>query len=170
MNSVWKTRSHYLLISITVFLVDQLTKRIVSQGMVQHQSFEVIPNFLNITYINNRGAVFGLGSSFTTPYLTWFLSLLSILSLIVILVYFLRVNANHPKLHTGLALVLGGAMGNLFDRLSTGYVVDFLDAHWFSNYHWPTFNVADMSICVGVGLLLLSMSASAKESKAVTQS
>jgi signal peptidase II len=160
MNSVWRTRSHYLLISITVFLLDQLSKRIVSEGMVLHQSFEVVPNLLNITYINNRGAVFGLGSNFTTPYLSWMLSLLSIVSLIVILVYFLRVNVSHPRLHTGLALVLGGAMGNLFDRLTAGYVVDFLDAHWFG-HHWPTFNVADFSICVGVGLLLLSMSAKA---------
>lgn len=160
MNTVWRTRSYYLLISITVFLLDRLTKRVVSQGMVLHQSFEVIPNFLNITFINNRGAVFGLGSNFSTPYLSWLLSLLSILSLVVILVYFLRVNVSHPKLHTGLALVLGGAMGNLFDRLTSGHVVDFLDAHWFG-YHWPTFNVADFAICLGVGLLLLSMSASA---------
>lgn len=162
MNTVWRTRAHYLLVSITVFLLDQLSKRVVAQGMVLHQSFEVIPNFLNITYINNRGAVFGLGSNFTTPYLSWFLSLLSVLSLIVILVYFLRVNSSHPKLHTGLALVLGGAMGNLFDRLTAGYVVDFLDAHWFG-HHWPTFNVADFAICVGVGLLLLSMSTTAEK-------
>src|SRR5437762_3488879 len=160
MSSVWKIRSNYLLVSISVFLLDQLAKRVVSQGMGQHETIDVIPNLLNITYINNRGAVFGIGSNFSTPYLSWLLSLLSILSLIVILAYFLKVNVNNPKLHSGLALVLGGAMGNLFDRLKNGYVVDFIDAHWFA-HHWPTFNVADFSICVGVGLLLLSMSSPA---------
>jgi len=155
--SVWRVRSRYLLISLAVFLFDQLTKRIVSEGMVQHESIEVIPNLLNFTFINNRGAVFGLGSNVSSPYLSWLLSLLSILSLIVILVYFLRVSAANPKLYAGLALVLGGALGNLFDRLRNGFVVDFIDLHWF-NYHWPYFNVADSSICIGVGLLLLFMS------------
>jgi signal peptidase II len=155
--SVWRLRSRYLLISVAVFLFDQLTKRIVSEGMVQHESIEVIPNLLNFTYINNRGAVFGLGSNVTSPYLSWLLSLLSILSLVVILVYFLRVSAANPKLYAGLALVLGGALGNLFDRIRNGFVVDFIDLHWF-NYHWPYFNVADSSICIGVGLLLLFMS------------
>lgn len=155
--SIWRVRSRYLLISVAVFLFDQLTKRIVSEGMVQHESIEVIPNLLNFTYINNRGAVFGLGSNVSSPYLSWLLSLLSILSLVVILVYFLRVSAANPKLYAGLALVLGGALGNLFDRLKNGFVVDFIDLHWF-NYHWPYFNVADSSICIGVGLLLLFMS------------
>ena len=154
--SEWKNRSKYLLISIIVFLVDQITKKIVVQGMVQHQTIVVIPDFLNITYIHNRGAVFGLGSNFSTPYLSWLLSLLSIVSLIVILVYFLRVNVSNGRLYAGLSLVLGGAMGNLYDRLVNRYVVDFIDMHWFQ-HHWPTFNVADTAICIGVGLLLLTM-------------
>jgi signal peptidase II len=157
MSTVWRVRSRYLILSIGVFLLDQIAKRVVVQGMVQHQTIEVIPDVLNITYIHNRGAVFGLGSNFATPYLSWMLSLLSILSLAVILAYFLRVNATNPKLYSGLALVLGGALGNLYDRLRNGYVVDFVDLHWFT-HHWPTFNLADFSICVGVGLLLLSMS------------
>jgi signal peptidase II len=158
----WKMRSQYLLVSIGVFLTDQITKKIVSRGMEQHQSIDVIPDFLNITYIHNRGAVFGLGSNVTSPYLSWGLSILSILSLAIILTYFLRLNAKNPRLYTGLALVLGGAMGNLFDRLVNGFVVDFIDMHWF-DYHWPFFNVADLSICVGVGLLLLSMSVKPEE-------
>ncbi len=155
--SHWRERSKYLLVSIAVFLLDQITKKIVSQGMHEHQTIEVIPNFLNLTYIHNRGAVFGLGSDVSSPYLSWLLSILSILSLGVILVYFLRVSARNPKLYTGLALVLGGALGNLFDRLRNGHVIDFIDLHWF-DYHWPFFNVADSSICVGVGILLLFMS------------
>jgi signal peptidase II len=160
---MWRARSRYLLISIAVFLLDQITKRIVYQGMVQHQIIEVIPNFLNITYIHNRGAVFGWGQDLGTPYLSLLLSILSILSLAIIVTYFLRVNVNNSKLHSGLALVLGGAMGNLFDRLTNGHVIDFIDVHWFQ-YHWPTFNVADSAICIGVGLLLLSMSTSTSKS------
>lgn len=160
--TTWKIRSHYLLISIAVFLLDQISKQIVVQSLVQHQSIEVLPDFFSISYIHNRGAVFGLGSTFATPYLSWLLSLLSVVSLVVILAYFLRVNATNRRLYTGLALVLGGAMGNLYDRLKNGYVVDFIDVHWFQ-HHWPTFNLADSAICIGVGLLLLSM-ASAHDS------
>jgi signal peptidase II len=160
---MWKTRSRYLLISIAIFLLDQITKRIVFQGMVQHQIIEIIPNFLNITYIHNRGAVFGWGQDLSTPYLSLLLSILSIISLIIIVTYFLRVNVTNAKLYTGLALVLGGAMGNLFDRLTNGHVIDFIQVHWFE-YYWPTFNVADSAICVGVGLLLLSMSTSTSKS------
>lgn len=154
--SNWKIRSQYLLISIAVFLLDQISKRVVVQAMAQHQTVEVVRDFLNISYIHNRGAVFGIGSTFATPYLSWMLSLLSVVSLIVILVYFLRVNATNRRLYSGLALILGGATGNLFDRLKNGYVVDFIDVHWFQ-HHWPTFNLADSAICIGVGLLLLSM-------------
>ncbi|HJZ12213.1 MAG TPA: signal peptidase II [Acidobacteriota bacterium] len=161
-NSAWKIRSRYLLVALIVFLLDQLTKRIVSNAMVPYQSIEIVPDLLNLTYIHNRGAVFGLGSNFSSPYLSWFLSLLSLISLGVILVYFLRVGSSNPRLYVGLSLVLGGAMGNLLDRISSGFVVDFIDVHWF-HHHWPYFNVADLSICVGVGLLLISMSAKAEK-------
>ena len=164
MSSTWKNRSQYLLISLLVFLVDQITKTIVVQGMSTHESIELIPNIFNITYVHNRGAVFGLGSNFSSPYLSWMLSILSIVSLGVILFYFLRVRTTNPRLYTGLALVLGGALGNLYDRLKSGYVVDFLDLHWY-DHHWPFFNVADLSICIGVGLLLISMPSGAESSQ-----
>ena len=155
--SAWRDRVNYLLAALIVFLLDQTTKKIVTQGMTQHETITVVPDFLNITYIHNRGAVFGLGSSVTSPYLSWGLSILSVVSLAVILVYFLRLNVRNQWTFFGLALVLGGAIGNLYDRLRYGYVIDFVDIHWFE-HHWPFFNVADMSICVGVGLLLISMS------------
>jgi signal peptidase II len=155
--TTWKDRANYLLASIIVFLLDQITKKVVTQGMTQHETITVLPDFLNITYIHNRGAVFGLGSSVTSPYLSWGLSILSVVSLAVILVYFLRLNVRSHTTFFGLALVLGGAIGNLYDRLRYGYVIDFVDVHWFE-HHWPFFNVADMSICIGVGLLLISMS------------
>ncbi len=79
--------------------------------MVQYQIIEIIPNFLNITFIHNRGAVFGWGQDLSTPYLSLLLSVLSIVSLAIIVTYFLRVNVNDPKLHTGLALVLGVRWG-----------------------------------------------------------
>ena len=161
MSASWRTRSIFLMISIVVFLLDQITKTIVSQGMMQHQSIELIPNFLNITYIHNRGAVFGLGSNVTSPYLSWGLSLLSGLSLLIILIYFLKLKNDNARLYSGLSLVLGGAVGNLYDRVRTGFVIDFIDLHWFDS-HWPFFNLADTAICVGVGFLLLSMSAKAE--------
>jgi signal peptidase II len=162
--SSWRNRANYLLTAFFVFFVDQITKKIVTQGMVQHESIPVIPNLLNMTYIHNRGAVFGLGSSVTSPYLSWGLSILSIVSLAIILIYFLRLNVRNSRMYFGLALVLGGALGNLYDRLRYGYVIDFIDVHWFE-HHWPFFNVADMSICIGVGLLLISMSAKSEEAE-----
>lgn len=161
MGNTWKNRSQYLLISLVVFLADQITKTIVVQSMDQHESIEIISNILNLTYVHNRGAVFGLGSNFSAPYLSWLLSILSIVSLAVILFYFLRVRTTNRRLYTGLALVLGGALGNLYDRLQNKYVVDFLDVHWYE-HHWPFFNVADLCICIGVGLLLISMPSAAE--------
>jgi signal peptidase II len=79
MNGSWKSRTSYLLISLAVFLVDQITKKIVITGMVQHQSIQIVPDLLNITYIHNRGAVLGFGSNFNSPYLSWLLSILSVL-------------------------------------------------------------------------------------------
>ena len=166
--STWRNRSNYILTAIVIFLLDQITKKVVTQGMVQHESISVIPNLLNITYIHNRGAVFGLGSNVTSPYLSWGLSILSVVSLAIILVYFLRLNVRNPRMYFGLSLVLGGAIGNLYDRLRYGYVIDFIDLHWF-DHHWPFFNVADMSICIGVGLLLISMSAKAEETDTVPE-
>lgn len=168
MGSNWRNRSQYLLISLVVFLVDQITKTIVAQGMEQHESIEIIPNVLNLTYVHNRGAVFGLGSSFSAPYLSWLLSILSIVSLSVILFYFLRVRTTNRRLYAGLALVLGGALGNLYDRLQNSYVVDFLDVHWYE-HHWPFFNVADLCICIGVGLLLISMPSAAENANQASQ-
>ena len=165
--STWRDRVNYLLASIIVFLLDQITKKVVMQGMMQHESIVVIPNFLNMTYIHNRGAVFGLGSSVSSPYLSWGLSILSVISLAVILIYFLRLNVRNPRMYFGLALVLGGALGNLYDRLVYGYVVDFIDMHWF-DHHWPFFNIADMAICIGVGLLLISMSSKTEEIQEAT--
>ena len=165
--SSWRDRANYLLASIIVFLLDQITKRVVTEGMTQHESITVIPDFLNMTYIHNRGAVFGLGSSVTSPYLSWGLSILSVVSLAIILIYFLRLNVRNSRMYFGLALVLGGAIGNLYDRLRYGYVIDFIDLHWYE-HHWPFFNVADMAICIGVGLLLISMSAKTEPADAST--
>jgi signal peptidase II len=167
--NTWRGRINYLLASFIVFFVDQLTKKIVMQAMVQHESIIVVPNFLNLTYIHNRGAVFGLGSNVTSPYLSWGLSILSVVSLGIILIYFLRLSVRNTRMYFGLSLVLGGALGNLYDRLRYGYVVDFIDMHWFE-HHWPFFNVADMSICIGVGLLLISMSAKPDEIEEVPAS
>ncbi len=117
----------------------------------------VLHNFWHYRYVQNPGAAWGLlagsGSAFRTP----FFLVVSLFAMGFILTYFQRSEVQQRLLRVGLALVFGGAIGNFCDRLRLGYVIDFIDWHWFNRATWPTFNVADAGITVGVALLLIDM-------------
>jgi signal peptidase II len=122
------------------------------------RSFTLSPSFLRIRYAENTGAAFGLFRGLPPPMRGLLFHLVSLGAVVLITVYYLRLSANAPEerfARLGLALVLGGAMGNYFDRLARGFVIDFVEAHWHDRATWPSFNVADSCIVVGVGLLLL---------------
>lgn len=135
---------------------DQLTKALVQRSLSLHESIPVIPSIFDITYVRNTGVAFGLLASPRSPLTIGLLILFSSVAVAVLIGLWIR-GRKEGRLYTmALALILGGAVGNLIDRIRLGEVIDFLDLHW-RDLHWPAFNVADSSITVGVGLLLFHL-------------
>lgn len=156
MNPSHAARKYFFLISVAVVVLDRLTKYIVEQRLPLHESISIIPGFFKLTHIENRGAAFGLFADSPSEWKVAMLVLFSVIALVV--VSFLLWKNSHAMTSTGvgLALILGGAIGNLWDRLAAGHVTDFL-LFYISRYEWPAFNVADSSIVVGAGLLVVEI-------------
>ena len=155
-------RAAYFIVSLSVLLLDQWTKGIITRTFDVHQSRTVIGNLFDLTYVRNSGAAFGLFASVDSSIQALILNSVAVLVFIVVSAYALRSSHKSVRLQVGFALILGGAVGNLLDRVRFGYVVDFLDFS-VSGHHWPAFNVADSAICIGVGLLFLDMLGSEEE-------
>jgi signal peptidase II len=142
----------WLWLSLLLLVVDILTKNIVINTMELYESVDVLPIF-NFTYLHNYGAAFSFLSE-AGGWQRWFLSIIAV-SVSVLLTYWLKkLRADEWQLCAAYSMVLGGAIGNLLDRLVHGYVVDFLH-FYYQNWHFPSFNVADMAIVGGAGLLIL---------------
>jgi len=141
-------------VSLATVLLDQATKVHIMQTMRLHESIPIIPNFLSLTYIRNPGAAFGLLASSGQMFRLIFFSLTSLFALGLLGTIFLRLRQDDWLGHSSIAAILGGAIGNMLDRLRFGEVIDFLD-FYIQNYHWPAFNVADSAISVGVFFLIL---------------
>lgn len=135
------------LIVAAVMLVDQLSKQFIIRTMEIGQSITVISNFLYITYVRNPGAAFGM-----LPYQTAFFVVITVLVGAFIIYYYRLLTEDHKWLRLGLSLQLGGALGNLVDRLNEGYVVDFIN---FTIWP-PVFNIADSAIVIGIGIFLIA--------------
>ena len=146
----WKIVTGWV-IAIVVF--DQATKAIVDRTMPLHDSIPIIDGFFNLTYIRNTGAAFGIFSGSHEIFRLPFLIGVSILAIGFILMMLKKLRDRETGLTMALAFILGGAVGNLIDRILYGEVIDFLDVYW-SHYHWPAFNVADSFITIGVGITL----------------
>jgi signal peptidase II len=144
------------LISGAVLVLDQGTKFLVDKTMAMHQSIDIIPNFASLTYLRNTGAAFGfLAGSRSSLRIVFFVLISSVA--VGCIVYLIRgLRPGKKTLLLSLSLVLGGAVGNLIDRLRLGEVIDFIDLHWY-DVHWPAFNVADSAISIGVVLLFVQM-------------
>jgi signal peptidase II len=151
-----KQRLLYLLIPVSVILLDIWTKMLVLQRLALHEAVSVIPDFFQIVHVRNTGAAFGLGANASSRIVPILLNSGAIIVFCVVVVYALRSAVTDRVLQTGLHLILGGAIGNLLDRFRFGYVVDFLDVY-IGRHHWPAFNVADSAICIGIALLFLDM-------------
>lgn len=137
-----------------VAVLDLFIKRVVARSFYLGESIEVIPGFVSLTYILNSGAAFGLFSSWNTSLRIPFLLVSSILGLGFIVYLYLGPFGRKQLPAVGLPLIAAGAIANLYERVTAGAVVDYLD-FYINRYHWPAFNVADASITVGVALLLL---------------
>ncbi|MFQ5876850.1 MAG: signal peptidase II [Acidobacteriota bacterium] len=146
-------RIAYALVSLSILGLDQLAKELVVSRMVLSSSVAVIPGLFHLTLVTNRGALFGLFHDLPDPYRNLLFIVIPVLAILMILGFQYRTTLADVVAQTGLALILGGAVGNLVDRLRLGYVIDFLD-FFIGDHHWPAFNLADASICVGVALLV----------------
>ena len=147
------------LLLIVIVLLDQATKMIVDRMLPLHQSVPVVENFFSLTYIRNTGAAFGLLAEANELFRRGFLIAFSLAAIGFIILMLRRLSESEKALTVALGFILGGAVGNLIDRLIYGEVIDFLDFYW-SGYHWPAFNVADSFITVGVLLIMYRLATS----------
>lgn len=145
-----------IVISLSVIVIDQFTKYLIIKSFALHQSLDLIEHYLTIVYIRNQGIAFGLlaGQGGGTRVILLVVASLLAIAFIVYLLSGLKNKQTYATVT--LSLILGGALGNLIDRIRWGEVVDFIDVHWY-HYHWPAFNCADSAISIGLVLLILGM-------------
>ncbi|CAG37280.1 signal peptidase II [Desulfotalea psychrophila] len=155
----------YILIVCLVIVCDQLTKLWILHNFQLYEVREVIPDFFNLVYVVNTGAAFSMLADVDSPWRHYFFLFIGLGAVLGLTVYTYTLRKEHFLHMVGLACIVGGALGNLIDRVSYGYVVDFLDVY-VGGYHWPAFNVADSAICVGVVLYMtMTLLAGNKEKK-----
>ena len=144
----------YLAIILTTITLDQLSKAWVVDAFRLYESQEVIPGFFNLVYVTNSGAAFSLLANVDSPWRHYFFLGVGALAIIGLTVAYWKLRKVNRYYCLALALITGGAIGNLIDRVRYGSVIDFLDVY-IGKYHWPAFNVADSAICIGAGLCLV---------------
>lgn len=147
---------NWYLLSLLVFGLDQWTKWLAETKLTFHQPVPVIEPVLNWTLAYNYGAAFSFLAD-QGGWQKWFFAGLALVMAVFLTFYLTKTPRTARLLNTGLALVLGGAVGNLVDRLLHGHVIDFIHVHYADAWHYPIFNVADMGICVGVALIVIDM-------------
>jgi signal peptidase II len=145
-----------LLLSLTVFALDRWTKYLVETNLTFFDTRHVVPGFFDIVRSQNPGVAFGLFSQSNLRFRTVILIGFSVVAIVILGVLLTRIRRWDRSTGLGVALVFGGALGNVFDRVRAGMVTDFLD-FYIGTHHWYTFNLADTAICIGAGLLILSM-------------
>ncbi len=146
----------FFLIIILATVLDQVTKILVLSNIDLHGSVPVISGFFNIVHTRNRGMAFGLLNNPDPGPAFYFLTGASVLAVLFILFWFFMLKEYEKRLTPGLALILGGALGNIIDRLRIGEVIDFLDVQ-IGSYHWPAFNIADSCITVGTTWVVICL-------------
>lgn len=156
MNKPHVMRKFHLLIAVFVVLLDRMTKLAVARNISLHDNIQIIPDFFRITHVENRGAAFGLFADSPSEWKIAMLVLFSVVALVIVSTLLWRNSHSMNTTGIGLSLILGGAVGNLWDRLLSGRVVDFL-LFYVGEYQWPAFNVADSAIVVGAGLLVIEI-------------
>lgn len=146
----------YYILAVAVLLLDQLSKYYFEQRLAEYETIALIEPVLNFTLAYNRGAAFSLLAN-QSGWQKWFFVLLGSVVAVFLLAYLRQVPRQAYTLSVGLGLILGGAVGNVIDRLLYGHVIDFIHVHYGDAWHYPIFNVADMGICVGMVLVLIDV-------------
>jgi len=155
-------------LSVVVFVIDQVTKFWFDNNLQMWERITVIPQVLDWTLAYNTGAAFSFLAG-ASGWQRWLFTLIALVVSVVLVVWMKRLKADETWLAVGLALVLGGALGNLVDRVIFGHVVDFILVHWQSSWYFPAFNIADSAITVGAILLALDMFKSKKPEEEVAR-
>jgi signal peptidase II len=169
MTKAKDSRVWLLVVSILIVAADRLTKWLVSTRIEVGDNVRVIPHVFAISHVENPGAAFSLFNDSPSPErVRWLLLIFSLVAAIAVLVALVKLGRRVTATSVGLALILGGALGNAYDRLRFGYVIDFLEVH-IIHYHWPDFNVADSAIVVGGILLLYDAMFAGKEQLTVSE-
>jgi signal peptidase II len=149
----------YIILSLALFIIlllDQVTKLFIASSYNLYESSAVIPGLFNITYIRNPGAAFGFLAGADPAFRSIFFIAVSVAAVVFIALVFRKVRQEEKVAVLGLSLILGGALGNMIDRIRLGEVIDFLDVY-VGSYHWPAFNMADSAISIGAFLLILEI-------------
>lgn len=154
----------WLLLSLLILVGDRITKDIFEGGLSMYQRIEVIPGYLDWTLAYNTGAAFSFLAD-AAGWQRWFFAGIAVLVSAVLVIWLKRLKPSETLLAVALAMVLGGALGNLYDRVVLGHVVDFVLVHWQSRWYFPAFNLADSFITIGAILLALDMFKSDKSAK-----
>jgi signal peptidase II len=148
-----KQRLPYFVFMAVLFVLDQVTKSIIARNISLYSSVSVLPGFFDLVHVRNKGAIFGFFSRSNSSTVFILLAVASLAALVLVVYYFVKTPASDKLMNFSLSLILAGALGNQFDRIFKGHVVDFVDLQ-FWGWHWPSFNVADSCISVGAVLLI----------------
>ena len=154
--SPYRARSVHFFLALLVVLLDRWTKRIVAVRIAMYRHIQIIPGFFRITHTENTGAAFSLFADSPSHWKTSLLIGFSVIAMVIVSVLLWRQARSLTITGIALSLILGGAVGNLWDRVASGRVVDFL-LFYFKQYQWPVFNLADSAIVVGAGLLVIEI-------------
>lgn len=149
-----QTGLRWLWVSLVIFIIDRYTKYLALNDLSLMSPDAILP-FFNLTLVYNQGAAFSF-LAHASGWQVWFFGLIAMVISVSIIIWLATLSYQNRWLSVALALIVGGALGNLFDRLIYGYVIDFIDLY-VSHFHWPVFNVADMAVCVGAGMLLIDL-------------
>jgi signal peptidase II len=164
-----RARKGFFFLSASVIAVDQASKLAAHALLASRGPVAVVPGFFSLWYSRNRGGLFGYFASLSDPWRGALLTLLPMIAIVMIAAFLAKTDETSRPTLLGLSLILGGAVGNLIDRVARGEVIDFLDVYAsspsladrlvarFGTAHWPTFNLADSAIVVGAGLLVLDV-------------
>ena len=152
MPVIFSSGLRWLWLKVTVIVLDQFSKQLAVNGLELHEAVPLLPS-LNLMLAHNTGAAFSFLSS-ASGWQRWFFVCLAVAVSLALMFWLRRLTAGHQLQACALALILGGALGNVWDRLAYGYVIDFIDVY-YKNWHWPVFNIADSAIAVGAVLLII---------------
>ena len=148
-------KNKYYLITLFILVVDHLTKWLVRTQLSVESRIELIPGYLRLKYAENSGVAFGFFDTVHSAWKPYILGAMAVLAVVIIFLYGSRISSKRVLLQTALAITMGGILGNFFDRIVRGYVVDFIEFHIRDSFYWPTFNIADSAITIGIALLLI---------------